>query len=95
MYECIFMITSLTHSLVWLSVQYAPWCVWCQKLEPVWEAFAERLIADGLPTSVVKVDCIANRQLCAEQKIQAFPTLRLFKQRQAQPPDYKLVRVNL
>jgi hypothetical protein len=20
---------------------YAPWCIWCQRLEPVWEAFAE------------------------------------------------------
>lgn len=22
---------------------YAPWCIWCQRLEPTWEAFAEEL----------------------------------------------------
>ena len=40
---------------------YAPWCIWCQRLEPVWEAFAERVEADRLPVSIVKVDCVANR----------------------------------
>lgn len=24
-------------------VQYAPWCVWCIKLAPTWEAFAEEV----------------------------------------------------
>jgi thiol-disulfide isomerase/thioredoxin len=22
---------------------YAPWCVWCQRLGPTWEAFAETM----------------------------------------------------
>mmetsp|Transcript_7948 Transcript_7948/g.13183 ORF Transcript_7948/g.13183 Transcript_7948/m.13183 type:complete len:464 (+) Transcript_7948:78-1469(+) len=68
---------------------YAPWCVWCQRLEPVWEAFAEKMATDEMPVSVVKVDCIANRKLCMQQKIQAFPLLRLFKHGTAQPPDYR------
>jgi thiol-disulfide isomerase/thioredoxin len=34
---------------------YAPWCVWCQRLEPTWEAFAEKVEADSLQVSVVKV----------------------------------------
>jgi thiol-disulfide isomerase/thioredoxin len=34
---------------------YAPWCVWCQRLEPVWEAFAEKSEAGGLPIAIVKV----------------------------------------
>jgi hypothetical protein len=34
---------------------YAPWCIWCQRLEPVWEAFAERAQMDELPVSVIKV----------------------------------------
>lgn len=58
---------------------YAPWCVWCQRLEPVWEAFAERVEADGLPVSVIKVDCVHNRDLCMNQRVQAFPLLRLFR----------------
>ena len=35
------------------------------------------------------VDCVANRDLCMEQKIQAFPLLRMFKHGQVQPPDYR------
>lgn len=49
---------------------YAPWCVWCQRLEPVWEAFAEMAENEGLAVSVVKIDCMANQNLCMAQKIQ-------------------------
>eukprot|EP00598_Pedospumella_elongata_P004988 CAMPEP_0184967762 /NCGR_PEP_ID=MMETSP1098-20130426/1017_1 /TAXON_ID=89044 /ORGANISM="Spumella elongata, Strain CCAP 955/1" /LENGTH=392 /DNA_ID=CAMNT_0027489261 /DNA_START=249 /DNA_END=1427 /DNA_ORIENTATION=+ len=68
---------------------YAPWCVWCQRLEPVWEAFAEKMAIDEMPVSVIKVDCVSNRELCMDQKIQAFPMLRLFKHGEVQPPDYR------
>ena len=68
---------------------YAPWCVWCQRLEPTWEAFAEKMAIDQMPVSVIKVDCVTNRQLCMEQKIQAFPMLRLFRHGQPQSPDYR------
>jgi hypothetical protein len=37
----------------------------------------------------VKVDCVANRNLCSAQRIQAFPTLRLFKDASVFAPDYK------
>jgi protein disulfide-isomerase-like protein len=70
---------------------YAPWCIWCQRLEPVWEAFAEtgeRQLA-GYPVSIVKVDCVENRDLCMEHKIQAFPTLRMFKDGEPSQPDYR------
>lgn len=49
---------------------HAPWCVWCQRLEPVWEAFAERVQSENLPVSVVRVDCVANPKHCTDQKIQ-------------------------
>jgi len=68
---------------------YAPWCVWCQRLEPVWEAFAEKVEEEDLPVSIIKVDCVANQQLCTTQRIQAFPNLRLFKDDVVQPPDYR------
>lgn len=71
---------------------YAPWCVWCQRLHPVWEAFAERVEIDNIPVSVIMVDCVENRNLCMDQKIQAFPTLRMFKHGQPQPPDYRADR---
>ena len=29
---------------------YAPWCIWCQRLEPTWEAFAEEIeSSEGTP----------------------------------------------
>jgi len=80
---------------------YAPWCIWCQRLEPTWEALAEELerINQGdngqedteisIDVDVVKVDCVANRNLCAAQKIQAFPTLRFFKDGKQYGIDYK------
>jgi thiol-disulfide isomerase/thioredoxin len=67
---------------------YAPWCVWCQRLEPVWEAFAERVEADKTPVSVVKVDCVASRDLCVRHRIQAFPLLRMFKGKEPES-DYR------
>ena len=57
---------------------YAPWCIWCQRLAPVWEVFAESIEQQGQPVDVMKVDCTANAALCAAQKVQAFPTLRFF-----------------
>ena len=66
---------------------YAPWCIWCQRLEPVWEAYAEHVESNQFPISVVSVDCVANKDLCLEQKIQAFPTLRVFKDGVYQFPE--------
>ena len=70
---------------------YAPWCIWCQRLEPVWEAFAEEaeLAEDTSSISIIKVDCVANRMLCMEQRVQAFPTLRWFNGQQVALPDYR------
>ena len=68
---------------------YAPWCIWCQRLEPIWEAFAERVSGSDMQISIVKVDCVANKELCMDQKIQAFPLLRLFHYQESMPPDYR------
>jgi len=58
-------------------------------LEPVWEAFAEKVEHEQLDISIIRVDCVENRMLCMEQHIQAFPTLRVFKRKDVQPPDYR------
>jgi protein disulfide-isomerase-like protein len=68
---------------------FAPWCIWCQRLHPVWEALAEEMEKEQLPVSVITVDCVENRDLCFQQKIQAFPLMRLFKHGQPQSPDYR------
>lgn len=58
---------------------YAPWCIWCQRLEPTWEKFAEEVEDLGLPVQIVKVNCVEERETCTSQRVQAFPTLRFFK----------------
>ena len=58
-----------THDYTFVDF-YAPWCVWCQRLEPIWEAFAEEIEREDLPISVVRVDCSEEKELCAEHKIQ-------------------------
>lgn len=68
---------------------YAPWCIWCQRLHPVWEALAEKVEQEAIPVSIVSIDCVEYRDLCFQQKIQAFPMMRLFKHGQPQPPDYR------
>jgi thiol-disulfide isomerase/thioredoxin len=74
---------------------FAPWCIWCQRLEPTWEATAEEVERlnenenESIDVDIVKVDCVANRNLCGTQRIQAFPTLRFFKDSQQYGIDYK------
>lgn len=58
---------------------FAPWCVWCQRLAPTWEKFAEDVEANNVPITVAKVDCVAEPELCKSQRVMAFPTLRFFK----------------
>eukprot|EP00519_Triparma_laevis_P000250 CAMPEP_0182516562 /NCGR_PEP_ID=MMETSP1321-20130603/40561_1 /TAXON_ID=91990 /ORGANISM="Bolidomonas sp., Strain RCC1657" /LENGTH=430 /DNA_ID=CAMNT_0024724167 /DNA_START=38 /DNA_END=1330 /DNA_ORIENTATION=+ len=68
---------------------YAPWCIWCQRLHPTWEQFAEKVEEEKMPISVGKVDCVAESSLCSSAKIQAFPTLRWYHKSSAIMPDYK------
>ena len=77
-----------TKDLAFLNF-YAPWCVWCQRLHPTWESFAEDVETKKMPIAVGQVDCVANANLCQTQKIQAFPTLRWFSKGEAVLPDYK------
>ena len=59
---------------------YAPWCHWCQLLDPVWKQTAEQLpdheFAKGV--RMAKVDCEANLQLCMEHMIRAYPTIQTY-----------------
>jgi thiol-disulfide isomerase/thioredoxin len=68
---------------------YAPWCIWCQRLHPVWEAFAEEVEKQQIPVSIVTVDCVENPRLCLQHKVQAFPMMKLFKHGEFQSPDYR------
>ena len=71
---------------------FAPWCVWCQRLAPTWEKFAQEVKKENMPIGVGKIDCMAQANLCRKQKVMAFPTLRWFQSGEAVTPDYKMDR---
>ena len=68
---------------------YAPWCIWCQRLTPTWEKFAREIKSQDMNLGVGTVDCVANPQMCKDQRIMAFPTLRWYENGQAVSPDYR------
>lgn len=70
---------------------YAPWCIWCQRLEPVWEAFAESVLANDnrQAVKVVKIDCVKNHAFCIAHKVQAFPTLRFYTDGESHMSQYQ------
>ena len=67
---------------------HAPWCSHCASLKPVFEHAAD-LVRQDLKTSgtarlaaaLATVDCTlaANARLCEAQRVQAFPSLRLYR----------------
>ncbi|KAI7844497.1 hypothetical protein COHA_001856 [Chlorella ohadii] len=62
---------------------FAPWCPWCQRLAPTWEAVTEEIHnkypeADGR-IRLAKVDCTAEVELCRKHFITAFPSIRIFR----------------
>lgn len=71
---------------------YAPWCVWCQRLAPTWEKFAQEVKNNGMPVGVAKIDCVSQADLCRAERIMAFPTLRWYHKGEAVQPDYKMDR---
>ncbi|KAJ8674390.1 hypothetical protein QAD02_005652 [Eretmocerus hayati] len=62
---------------LWVVDYFAPWCGPCQQLAPEWSAVAKAL----KPLSNVKiasVNCETERQICQEQNIRSYPTIRLY-----------------
>jgi len=62
---------------------YAPWCPWCQRLAPAWEAATAKVHdkydeADGR-IRLAKIDCTQEMNLCRAQHIQGFPSIRVYR----------------
>lgn len=55
---------------------YADWCIPCKKMEPTLKEIAREL-KDKLV--VVRIDADANHGLCRKLRVQALPTLKLYK----------------
>jgi thiol-disulfide isomerase/thioredoxin len=79
------------HEMAFVDL-YAPWCVWCQRLAPTWEKFAQEVKKVKMPVGIGKVDCMAQANLCRSQKVMAFPTVRWYHLGQPISPEYKMDR---
>jgi protein disulfide-isomerase A1 len=63
---------------------FAPWCGHCKSLAPEWEKVATEMKGK---VPVAKVDCIENQEVCAEQEVQGYPTLKLFRSGEPSPME--------
>jgi len=79
------------HEMAFINF-FAPWCVWCQRLHPTWEKYAEEVKQKDVPVGVGSVDCAANADVCRDNNIMAFPSLKWFVKGEADVPDYKADR---
>lgn len=68
---------------------FAPWCIWCQRLMPTWEKFAQEVHTRKLKVGVGKVDCVLHAQLCMKERIMAFPTLRWVEHGRTVLPEHQ------
>ncbi|KAL2833232.1 thioredoxin-like domain-containing protein [Aspergillus cavernicola] len=64
------------HDLV-LAEFFAPWCGHCKALAPKYEEAATELKAKNI--ALVKVDCTAEEDICKEQGVEGYPTLKVFR----------------
>jgi len=79
------------HEMAFIDM-FAPWCVWCQRLAPTWEKFAVEIKKLNMPVGVAKIDCMAESDLCRDEKVMAFPTLRWYENGKQITPEYKMDR---
>ncbi|XP_010893806.1 protein disulfide-isomerase TMX3 [Esox lucius] len=64
---------------IWLIEFYAPWCTFCQQLDPVWYEIGAELKSMGSPISVGKVDADVHRSLAKEFRVTDYPAIKLWK----------------
>jgi thioredoxin domain-containing protein 5 len=67
--------TEKTAEGMWLIEFYAPWCGHCKRLAPTWDHLAKELKGKA---NIAKVDCTATGDLCSNNGVRGFPTIKLF-----------------
>lgn len=60
---------------------FAPWCGHCKKLAPEYEKAAETLEKKNI--FLGSVDCTEQKEVCAKNHVQGYPTLKIFRQGQS------------
>jgi thiol-disulfide isomerase/thioredoxin len=68
---------------------FAPWCIWCKRMEPVWTRTAKTLpsLHMGQRMRVAHVDCEAHPALCQRQFIRAYPSIMFYKDGDLSPVE--------
>ncbi|KAK0558100.1 hypothetical protein OC846_000093 [Tilletia horrida] len=64
----------------WLVEFYSPSCHHCQKFAPTWEDVVKMSghFADSSDFRMARVDCMAQGDLCNEQKVKWYPSVKLY-----------------
>ena len=73
---------------LFLAEFFAPWCGHCKTLAPHYVEAAKTL-HEEYQIPIVQVDCTDNQELCMEQGIKGYPTLKVFKKNGEIVSDYQ------
>lgn len=67
-------------------------CGHCKKFAPIWEQLAEMLNEDDNNIKIAKVDCTVSSEVCAQNDITGYPTLKFFKKGQIESVRFRGTR---
>eukprot|EP00929_Paragymnodinium_shiwhaense_P094709 TRINITY_DN5547_c0_g1_i1.p1 TRINITY_DN5547_c0_g1~~TRINITY_DN5547_c0_g1_i1.p1 ORF type:complete len:251 (+),score=83.08 TRINITY_DN5547_c0_g1_i1:83-835(+) len=63
----------------WFVKFYAPWCVHCQRMKPMWSKLADAASKKEWDVHIAEVDCTSSKEVCERVGVKAFPLLALIK----------------
>ncbi|XP_058964969.2 probable protein disulfide-isomerase A4 [Pocillopora verrucosa] len=63
-----------------LVMFYAPWCPHCKRIKPEFSEVAKEVNTENkVPGALGAVDCTVDGDLCTEQEVKRYPTLKYYK----------------
>lgn len=73
---------------------YAPWCPHCQHYKPKYIQLAKKIKAVHPSMEFHAVSCVAHHEICKQQEVNSYPTLKFFKEGSYENMPMKFVNVN-